>query len=339
MMRTSVLIVAAAWALTGVVAAPAFGQYGRRYGGYGGGGRAITPQGDILRGEAYFLQGAGQYNYYTAMAESINVDTMIRLNEYIYQSIKADNAEKAARRAAQQKMRLENYSQIRDRIANNPNQTDMMKGDSLNELFDQLAGPRFAPSAYRLNSFKLDAGLIRKIPFFYAPRQATIAMSRLNSWPIALRGPDFARERRKYERDLDKVLELELEQKTTREPLLALGASVKDLAYRLDEVIPPENDTLYKEAKTYIKELASAQEMMKSKDIEKIIGEIDRYSGTTVHDLVDFMRAFKLRFAVPNIGDERRAYPKIYAALKEQLVELNDATARDGQAIDPAPEK
>jgi hypothetical protein len=50
------------------------------------------------------------------------------------------------------------------------------------------------------------------------------------------------------------------------------------------------------------------------------------------------MRAFKLRFAVPNIGDERRAYPKIYAALKEQLVELNDAAARDGQAPAPAPE-
>jgi hypothetical protein len=325
-----------ALALIGIAAAPAFGQF-PGYGGFGGG--AVTVQGDILRGEGFFLQGAGQYNYYTAMAESINVDTMIRLNDYIYYSIKIDNAEKGRRRAAQQKMRLENYSKIRDRIANNPNQTDMMKGDALNELFDQLAGPKFAPSSYRLNSFKLDAGLIRKIPFFYAPQQATIAMSRLNSWPIALRGPDFARERRKYERDLDKVLELELEQKTTREPLLALGASVKDLAYRLDEVIPPENDTLYKEAKTYIKELASAQEMMKSKDIEKIIGEIDRYSGTTVHDLVDFMRAFKLRFAVPKIGDERRAYPKIYAALKEQLVELNDAAARDGQAPDPAPEK
>src|SRR4051794_22825727 len=47
-------------------------------------GAGSTPQGDMLRGEGIFLNGAGLYNYYSSVAQSINVSTMIGLNEYIY---------------------------------------------------------------------------------------------------------------------------------------------------------------------------------------------------------------------------------------------------------------
>src|SRR4051812_28395007 len=40
-----------------------------------GGGQAQTPQGDILRGQGRYLEGAGWYNFNTARAGRINVET------------------------------------------------------------------------------------------------------------------------------------------------------------------------------------------------------------------------------------------------------------------------
>ncbi|AGA24655.1 hypothetical protein [Singulisphaera acidiphila] len=317
-----------ALALIGSFAGPAFGQINFI-------GPGSTPQGDILRGEGVFLQGAGMFNYYTAQADSINADTMMRINEYIYLSIRQDRAEKAARRARRTAERLANFNLIRSRVENNPNQNDMLKGNALNALFEQLAGPKIPPSSYRLNSFELDADMVRKIPFFYGPNQETIALSRIipaGQWPIALRGPEFASQRRNYEHALDAVLELQLDRKTTRDSLSALSVAVHDLAERLDQVISPEKETLYLEAKRFIRRLEASKEMMKRKDVELIIGELDRYSGTTVHDLVVFMQQYNLRFGVPEIGAERATYPKLYAAMRQQLDELNETLQGEGRA-------
>ena len=318
-----------ALALSGALVGQALGQGGDFI------APGSTPEGDYLRGGGVFLRGAGIYNYYTAAGNSINADTMIRVNEYIYQSIKHENAEQARHRAEARSRRLARYNTIRDRVENDPNQNDVLKGDALNALFGQLVGPRFHPSSYRANSFQLDADVVQKIPFFHGPHQATIAMSRISpagKWPIALRGAEFARERRNYERALDAVLEMQLDRKTSRESLAVLNTALRDLFERLDQVIPPEKDTLYLEAKNYLRRLDVSREMMKKKDIEMIIGEIDRYSGTTVHDLMVFMQKYNLRFAIPEIGDERAAYPKLYAAMRQQLDELNDALKGDGRS-------
>jgi hypothetical protein len=60
------------------------GGYG--YAGYGFGGWGSTPQGSILRGLGAYAEGAGVYNYDTAVADSIEADTAIRLNQYIWNS-------------------------------------------------------------------------------------------------------------------------------------------------------------------------------------------------------------------------------------------------------------
>ena len=51
-----------------------------QYFGVGGGS---TPQGDYLRGAGIAAMGMGIYNEKTAIANSINVDTMIRWDQYI----------------------------------------------------------------------------------------------------------------------------------------------------------------------------------------------------------------------------------------------------------------
>src|SRR5258707_255398 len=124
MTRTTFL--SAVLALAGSFASQAFGQPIQFI------GPGSTPQGDILRGEGVYLQGAGIYNYYTAVGDSINMDTYIKANEYVHFWFRRDNAEKAARRARRTAERLANYNKIRDRIEHGPNQNDMLKGDALN---------------------------------------------------------------------------------------------------------------------------------------------------------------------------------------------------------------
>ena len=68
--------------------ADARAQYGypAGYGGYGWGGWGSTPQSALARGLGYFNMGRGAYNEQTAMARSINTDTVMRWNQYAYQS-------------------------------------------------------------------------------------------------------------------------------------------------------------------------------------------------------------------------------------------------------------
>ena len=150
-----------------------------------------------------------------------------------------------------------------------------------------------------------------------------ISLQRLTArgkWPAGLRGDDFARERRAYERAVDTALEQQIEGKLSREAIRGIETAVYDLSVRLDQVIEPSRDKVYLEAKNYMRRLESTKELFKRKEIEQILGEIDKYAGTTVHELVAFMKRNNLRFAVPDeIGDEQSLYTRLHASLSQQL--------------------
>ncbi|MHC5541480.1 hypothetical protein ACYOEI_24940 [Singulisphaera rosea] len=288
---------------------------------FGGGS---TAQGDILRGQGIFLQGAGSFLYNAAVADSINVDTSIRLNEYIWNVAKNENRENAIHRAEKAARQLENYEEILKRIRENPTDNDLEKGDALNDVMTQLLSPQIADSAFRILPVDLPGEMIREIPFFYGPKDATFSMRRLankgkNAWPVGFRDAAFARERRQYERALDDALDQQLDGKLSHNAILQVELAVKELSLKLDEVNPPSRDKVYLEAKNYLKTLTDAKENFKIHDIEKMLGEIDRYSGTKVHDLMVFMQKYNLRFGVAAIGAEREMYPKLYEKMKQQL--------------------
>jgi hypothetical protein len=137
-------------------------------------------------------------------------------------------------------------------------------------------------------------------------------------WPVGLRGDEYALERKEYELAVDDALEHQIEGKLSRDAIRRVEAAVIALRERLDRVVTPSSDKIYVEAKTFLKRLETSKEMIKLRAIEQIMGEIDRYSGANVHDLIVFMQKYNLRFGVPEIGEERELYPRIYAALVQQ---------------------
>ena len=81
--RLFVLIVVGLLASWPDVARAQYG-YPAGYGGYGWGGWGSTPQSALARGLGYFNMGRGAYNEDTAVARSINTDTVMRWNQYAY---------------------------------------------------------------------------------------------------------------------------------------------------------------------------------------------------------------------------------------------------------------
>ncbi len=281
-----------------------------------------TPQGDILRGEGVYLTGAGIFNYYSAMGNSINTDTMIRLNEYIYQSIKQENLEKAQHRAAVLAKRRENFEKILDRVKNHPEQYDLEKGDALNSLAELLLAPEIHSSSFRLSPVLLDGATVRTIPFFYAPESTVISMTRVTpgaKWPVGLRGDSFANERRAYDVALENTLDLQNEGKLSRDSIDKLGGAIDGLLTKLNMVVKPSRNKDYVEAEIFLKRLENWKSQLRKQKVEQIVGEIEKYSGTTVHDLVLFMQRNGLRFGVPEGGNERELYPSLFAKLQQQL--------------------
>ncbi len=299
-------------------ATPILAQYYR--GGLGGGS---TVQGDYLRGVGVAAWGMGVYNLDTAQANSINADTMIRVNEYVAAVAKHENHVNAVHRAIVIEKNRNNYNAIRERILSTPVERDVMTGAALNAVLQQLMDSKISDSSFRYAPVPLSVDIIRAIPFKLGEQGAHFSMQRLstkgkNKWPVALQDDKFTSQRRAYERVLDDALDQQIDGKMSLDAIKAVETAVDDLFLKLDQVVMPSKDKLYMEAKNRLTELKATTQLLKSHKIEIVIGEIDRYAGTTVNDLRLFMQKHKLRFSVAESGDERTLYPELYAALTQQ---------------------
>jgi hypothetical protein len=315
-LRSLVIVV-----LLAVAAGTGRAQFSRGGGTYIGPGSTV--QGDYLRGLGIAAVGAGVYNLDTAMANSINTDTMIRLNEYLAGVAKQENLANAQHRAWLLAKNRENYDKVRRRIMENPEARDVQNGDALNAVLVQLQDPTIDESSFRFSPVPLSIDVVRRIPFKLDSQGIRFSFERLSTrgkgkWPIALQDRRFAEDRRAYERALDDALEQQIEGKMSLEAISALEKTVNNLAERLDSLVKPSGDKLYIESRDRLKELRESTQLLKSEKIQLALGELDRYSGTTVNDLKVFMVKFKLGFDVARTPDERKLYPELYTSLVQQ---------------------
>ncbi len=185
-----------------------YGWGGYGWGGYGWGGWGGTAQGDIARGLGYFNMGAGIYNRETAIASSINTDTAIRWNEYVYLSQQEATREYFARRNAAIAKNKNAYDALMKRIQENPTARDIENGDALNAALGQLSDPRIHSSALRTADTPISARSIRDIPFRNASEAVTFSLSQLKAssqWPAVLLEPRFASDREEFAAWVDEI--------------------------------------------------------------------------------------------------------------------------------------
>jgi hypothetical protein len=292
-------------------------------------GRGSTPQGDYLRGVGAAAFGLGVLEVDAAQANAINTATAIQWNEYVTMYFARENAEKALFRQAQHEKRERDWKAIRERIKTSPEERELMNGEALNALLGQLNDPRIHESSYRSVRVPLPSDIVRHIPFRIDEEAAEFSMLRLiprgkGKWPVAFQDPRFDYDRRVYEQAVDAALEQQLSGKMTLDAIVRVKEAIEGLSRALDASTLPDKE-LYLRARTRIKVLREQAKLLDSDKVERVVGEIDGFAGTTVNDLREFMQRHKLRFGATADDEERRLYPTLYEALLTQKLLVEDA--------------
>jgi hypothetical protein len=297
-------------------------QYGYPggYGGYGWGGWGSTLQGSIARGLGYFNMGRGAYNYDTSVARSINADTAIRWNEYMYQSHLEQTRRYHARLQADLNRINTAQAGIYDRLRNHPETRDVTNGDALNVLLDILLNPATLGSSVRMIRTPLKPEVIRDIPFEVASEGMTVCLNQMTlndeQWPLALRVEAFGPERDKLKQVI--AVALKEDEKGSLDPktIEAVQSAIDQLRFKFEKLVP-QSDPDYVPAQQTIKAMAGLTKMLYSPTLEQVIAELEDYQGTTLGELLAFMQAFNLRFAPANSFRQRQIYMKLYPMFAE----------------------
>jgi hypothetical protein len=283
--------------------------------------------------------GAGQYNLDTAQAASINADTIMRWNEYMFLSQQEANRREYMRRARMLQRDIKAGDAIATRIRDTPEDRDIRNGDALNAILHQLTDPKIHSTALRLIRDPIDSKTIRAIPFENSSEAVTISLDELTGegdWPPALRGPVFAAERKAYADTIDKAVKEDEEGALSEQTLQEVERAGAVLRAKLEANLPA-NPVQATEARNYIKALVAMSRLLQKQDMEKILTELDKVKETSLGSLLAFMHAYNLRFAPAKNAAQGAIYATLYplmaAARDRTLSSLKDS----GASAAPAP--
>jgi hypothetical protein len=293
-------------------------------------GAGSTFHGDYFRGLGVAAWGIGVGNYYDAMANRVNTETGILLNEYIWSSLTREAEENAAHRKAVWERHLSDYKKIRERILNSPENGDVLDGNALNALLEQLQRPDISDSTFKAYQVPLDPDFVRRIPFKLAEKQEVISMSRLalkstKKWVVEFQDPRYDNARATYQRAVDAALDLAIDGKMTEAALQTLKNAVERLESRLRRDI---DQRLFEEANRQMKSISATIRLFETHPVQQVLGDIDKEPVTNVFELKVFMQKHKISFAPAQTPDERKLYPQLYTALSDQRGKVGNPGAR-----------
>jgi soluble cytochrome b562 len=308
-----------------------YGGYG--WGGWGGGGQ--TPQGDIARGLGAYAMGAGYYNQQTAVANSINADTVMRWNQYVYESQMNANRLRAARLAADRSQTNQAADQIRERLRNNPERADIYRGDALNAALDEINDPRVYSKTLQGGQVKIGGEMIRNIPFQSASAAITMSIHQLvkGGPPKALLKPEFAADREAI-RALGQEIRKQIDDDKApdKATIGKMLAAINQAEANVDKLLP-KNTKDRNEADRYLKALHGLIAMLDTPALDLLLAGVDKRPDATLGELLGFMNAFNLRFGPATTPKQREVYDSLYP----KLVDLRNQIAPALAATSPAP--
>ena len=256
----------------------------------------------------------------TAIARSINIDTLIRWNEYVYLSQREGTREYFARRNAAIAKDKNAYDALMKRIQESPSAHDIENGDALNAALDQLSDPRIHSSALRTADSPIASRSIRDIPFRNASEAVTFSLSQLKAssqWPAVLLEPRFAGERAEFETLVD-----EIRKENTENGQISPGSisKLRGVISRLKDKLaatPLEDTAENQEALKFVKTATALARLLEKPEIDEVLNELKKIEKTTIGNLLAFMHTFNLRFAPATTPRQRMVYNELYPILAQ----------------------
>ncbi len=315
-------------------------QYGYPVGRGGFGGWSSTVGGDMARGMGALAAGAGQYNVQTAAAASVNANTVMQINQYMFSAQQEANQREYVRRNRRIAQTNATLAQTADRLRNRPDQSDIDRGDALNVLLDDLTAPGVLHSSgLRLAGSDLDAAQVREIPFRNAAEAVTICLDQLTDkerFPALLRSEALTSEREAFVAAVAEARRQARENgELTPEAVRTVQAAGKALYAKASSPQVSATPTERSEGLNYLKGMAALAKIAQNPDTLQAMRELKQLKTTHVANLIAFMHTYNLRFGPAESPAQRTVYRDLYPTLKGDRDRIY--AALDPQATKPPP--
>jgi hypothetical protein len=284
--------------------------------------------------------GAGQYNAQTAVANSINADTVMRFNQYVYMAQQESNRKQYERQARRQGKVNTTAAETADRLRNRPEPGDIDRGDALNILLDDLTAPAvLSTSALRLAGGEIDAALVREIPFRNAAEAVTICIDKLTDkekFPALLRSEPLTAEREAFIKAVrEAARQAREENEISNEAVRAVQATGKALYDKAKSPKVRATPDERNEALNYLKGMAAMARILENTDTLQAFKELKQIKTTHIANLVAFMQNYNLRFGPATTPEQRNAYRTLYPLLKSDRDRIYAAQSTTGEPPPP----
>ncbi len=301
-----------------ISAVSAQAQYGR-YGGWGGwGGGASTLQGSEMRGAGVAAAGAGAYNQQTAVARSINANTAMQVNQYMYEVNKTNAKYYYTRSANKQKEESSTGEAIYKRLHDNPSGYDIHTGDALNVVLDELTNPAVYTQVITGATRPIDSMLVKNIEFQYAANMIAISLADFSKRGVPdylLTTPDFAPDRAALKELAAKVRsEIDSSGQASAETLANCRVAINALKAKVDSLLPQGTPNRL-EADNYLKALYGLTKMLETPSVDQFLTGLKKGDNTTIGHLIAFMHTFNLRFGAAKTPIQEQTYDQLYPLL------------------------
>ncbi|HYH66827.1 MAG TPA: hypothetical protein VD866_19190, partial [Urbifossiella sp.] len=138
-------------------------QYGYGWGGWGGTGSTVA--GSAAYGMGNLAAAAGTYNEQTAQARSVNAQTAMQVNNYMYAATR-QNAKNELIRMNKRRGRINEAADATyKRLHDNPDAFDIHSGSALNVVLDELTNPKVYTQVIRKATEPIESQLVKNIVF------------------------------------------------------------------------------------------------------------------------------------------------------------------------------
>ena len=271
----------------------------------------------LAQGMGHFYKGAGIFNERTAIAESINADTLMRWNDYIFTANQEAARRYVARRRENSANNRAQNEKIVSRIRDNPTNRDIEMGDALNAAINQLTDPRVSSSALRLATAPIEASVIADIAFRNASEGVTIVLSQIKAvtkWPAALDLERFADQKKDFEAIVDKAIMEDEDGDIRSDTLKAAHDLVSVLRAKL-AAEPLEGAKARDDATRFIKTLAGLVRLLERPDTTDAFNQLRLVKTTPLSNLIAFMEIYNLRFGQATTPRQRQIYRELFAQI------------------------
>ena len=306
---------------------PAQAQY-RYPGGVGGwnGWGGTTAAGSSARGMGVFAAGAGSYNEQTAEARSINANTAMQMDQFVYQNQQRRNQQYYAHLAEEKQQVNETQATIYTRLHDHPEAADVHRGDALNVVLDELTDPSVYPQTVQAATQPIPGSAVKNIPFQYAAGAITISLDDLTAQGVPdplLTNPRFEPDRQALRGFATQVRAAETAgTPIPAETLANMRVAIKTLEKKVAATLPigtPDRD----QSDNWLKALYGLTKMLQTPAIDKFLEGLDGNSTTTLGQVLTFMHSFNLRFGAADTAAGQATYDQLYPLLVQLRNQMN----------------